>query len=48
VVWHDIACGGFGRVWTYNMVDGIMKKPDFNDVWIVVLVCALAVFFILG
>jgi hypothetical protein len=46
VVWHDIACGGFGRVWTYNMVDGIMK--DYTDkAWIIiVLVCII--FWLMG
>ena len=46
MVWHDIACGGFGRVWTHNMVDGIMK--DYTDkAWIIiVLVCII--FWLIG
>jgi len=46
VVRHDIACGGFGRVWIYNMVDGIMK--DYTDkAWIIiVLVCII--FWLIG
>ena len=48
MVWRNIVRGGVSWIRTYNMVDGVVKKPDFNDVWIVFLVCCLCVFFILG
>ena len=46
MVWHDIVCGGLGRIRTNNMVDGIMK--DYTDkAWIViVLICLL--FWLIG
>jgi len=30
------------------MVDAVMRKPEFEEYWIVFLVCCLCVFFILG
>jgi len=48
MVWHNIIHRCVSWLWIYNMVDAVMKKPDFNDVWIVFLVCCLCVFFMLG
>ena len=48
MVWRNIVHVGYSWLWTYNMVDGVVKKPDFNDVWIVFLVCCLVIFFMLG
>jgi len=46
MVWHDIVCGGLGRIRTNNMVDGVMK--DYTDkAWIIiVLVCII--FWLMG
>ena len=46
MVWHDIVCGGLGRIWTNHILDADMK--DYTDkAWIViVLVCI--VFWLIG
>jgi len=48
VVWRNIVRGGVSWIRTYNMVDAVMRKPEFEEYWIVFLVCCLCVFFILG
>lgn len=30
------------------MVDRVMRKPEFEEYWIVLLVCMLCIFFIIG
>jgi len=46
VVWHNIVRVSISWLWTYNMVDGIMK--DYTDkAWIIiVLVCII--FWLIG
>ena len=30
------------------MVDAVMRRPEFEEYWIIFLVCALVIFFMLG
>ena len=46
VVWHDIVCGGLGRIRTNSMVDAIMK--DYTDKAWVIIVLVCIVFWLIG
>ena len=48
MVWHNIVTRKLDYIWTCDVVDTDMRKPEFEEYWIVFLVCMLVIFFMLG
>ena len=48
MVRHSIIHRHVCSLWTCYMVDRVMRKPEFEEYWIVFLVCCLVVFFMIG